>query len=246
MNAPLAGRRVVTTRDVPGRLDQRLRELGAEVVHVPLIEITDPPDDGAALAAALAAIDRFDWVVVTSRHGAARVAAALPAGIRTAAVGTATADVLSRLTGRPVDLVPTVQRATALVEAFADHSGVADGPWSILVAQADRAEPTLVEGLRRSGHRVEAVTAYSTRLRRPDPDELLAALDADAVAFASGSAAEAWAAAIGPRTPPVVCVIGPTTARVARAHGLPVSAEASEHSVEGLARCVVEAVAGVL
>ena len=242
MNAPLVGRRVVTTREVPGRLDQRLRELGAEVVHVPLIEIVDPPDGGTALAAALAAIDRFDWVVVTSRHGAERVGAAVPAGIRTAAVGTATADVLSLLTGRPVDLVPGVQRAAALVQAFAERSEAAGDRWSILVAQADRAEPTLVEGLRRSGHRVEVVTAYSTRLRTPDPDQLLAALDADAVAFASGSAAEAWARAIGTRTPPAVCVIGPTTAAAARAHGLPVSAEASEHSVEGLARCVVEAV----
>jgi uroporphyrinogen-III synthase len=245
MHTPLTGRRVVTTRDAPGRLDQRLRELGAEVVHVPLIEITDPPDGGASLAALLAEIDRFDWVVVTSRHGAERVGAGLPAAIRTAAVGTATAEALRHLTGRPVDLVPDVQRATALVDAFAarrDH----DRTWSILVAQADRAEPVLVDGLRRAGHRVEVATAYATRLRTPDPAQLAAALDADAVAFASGSAAEAWATAIGRRTPRVVCAIGPTTARVAREHGLPVSAEASEHSVEGLVRCVVEALARVL
>ena len=41
---------------------------------VPLIEIAEAPDGGAALAAALERIDTFDWVVVTSRHGAERVA----------------------------------------------------------------------------------------------------------------------------------------------------------------------------
>lgn len=246
-DAPLAGRRVVTTRESPGRLDALLRGLGADVVHVPLIEVVDPPDRGAGLARALAEIDRFDWVVVTSRHGAERVGAAVPPSTRTAAVGTATADVLERLTGRRVDLVPEVQRAAAMVEAFAALRVGHDGePWTALVAQADRAEPTLVDGLRDLGCAVEVCTAYSTRLRRPTADEVERVVDADVVAFASGSAAEAWARAIGVRTPPIVCAIGPTTARAARAHGLPVTAEASDHSIDGLARCVATALGAVL
>jgi uroporphyrinogen-III synthase len=243
---PLTGRRVVTTRDVPGRLDETLRELGAEVVHVPLIEIAEAPDGGASLAEALASIHDFDWVVVTSRHGAERVADAVPTEVRTAAVGTATAEVLAQRSGRPVDLVPVLQRATGLVEAFAERSDVPHDGWNILVAQADRAEPTLVDGLRSLGHTVEVRTAYSTRLRTPSAAEIELALSADAVAFASGSAAEAWAATIGRRTPPVVCVIGPTTARAARLHGLEVTVEATDHSVEGLANSVAVAVGRVL
>lgn len=247
---PLAGRRIVTTRDAPGRLDAELTACGAEVVHVPLIEIVDPPDGGAALAAALADPDRYDWVVVTSRHGAERVGPALAgdraARVRTAAVGTTTASVLAASTGRPVDLVPDVQRATALVAAFDDlvagPSGDA-GCWRMLVAQADRAEPALVDGLRGLGHDVDVVTAYSTRLRTPSDGEVEVALGADAVAFASGSAAEAWAATIGATTPPVVCAIGPTTARVAAEHGLVVTAVADDHSVNGLVACVVAALA---
>lgn len=247
---PLAGRRIVTTRDAPGRLDAALTELGADVVHVPLIEIADAPDGGAALADALTGALRgsYDWVVVTSRHGAARVVDALAeagaAAVRTAAVGTATAEVLATGTGRPVDLVPGVQRAAALVEAFAEAGAAQTGdgaPNRILVAQADRAEPTLVDGLRRLGHDVDVVTAYSTRLREPTTVEVEAALAADAVAFASGSAAEAWAATIGTRTPPAVCAIGPTTARAAAAHGIVVTAVADDHSVPGLVACLVEA-----
>ncbi len=237
--SPLRGRTIVTTRDQPGALDALLVELGADVVHMPLIEIADASDGGAALADALRRIDTFDWVVVTSRHGADRVAeAARDSPIRLAAVGTATADVLAVRTGRPVDLVPTVQRASALVEDFPD------GPWSVLVAQADRAADTVAAGLRDRGCDVVVCAAYSTRLRVPSDAETATALGADAVAFASGSAVEAWVEAIGTRTPPVVCVIGPTTESAATRSGLKVSAVAADHTVQGLARALTELLAG--
>jgi uroporphyrinogen-III synthase len=231
---PLAGRRIVTTRDAPGQLDDLLAEAGADVVHVPLIEVADAPDGGRALAAALAQVATFDWVVVTSRHGARRVGPAVRGtSVRTAAVGTATAAELEAASGRAVDLIPSRQIADALAAAFPP------GPWRVLVAQADLAPPTLADALRARGCDVVTCVAYSTRLRTPPAEEVQAALDADAVAFASGSAARAWAAAIGPRTPPVVAAIGPTTASVAREVGLKVTDVAADHSVSGLAAILV-------
>ena len=236
---PLRGRTIVTTRDQPGALDALLVQLGADVVHMPLIEIGEAPDGGAALADTLARIDTFDWVVVTSRHGAERVADAVRvSSIRLATVGTATANVLAERSGRPVDLVPGVQRATALVEAFPD------GPWSVLVAQADRAADTVVAGLRGRGCDVVVGTAYSTRLRMPSDAEIATALGADAVAFASGSAIDAWVEAIGTRTPPIVCVIGPTTEAAATRSGLKVTTVAADHTVQGLAHALTERLVG--
>lgn len=236
---PLRGRTVVTTRDQPGALDAMLVRLGADVVHVPLIEVGEAPDGGAGLAGALDRIDSFDWLVVTSRHGAERVAHAVrDSSIRLAAVGSATATVLAELSGRPIDLVPSVQLATALVDAFPD------GAWSVLVAQGERAADTVVSGLRRRGCDVEACTAYSTRLRIPTDAERASALGADAVAFASGSAVDAWVEAIGNRTPPIVCVIGPTTEAVATRASLKVSAVAADHTVEGLARVLTQMFVG--
>lgn len=234
--SPLAGRRVATTRDRPGRLDALLADAGAEVVHVPLIEVVDAP--GSALADALTRLATVDWVIVTSQHGAARVADALGDHplVRTAAVGTRTAEVLARATGRPVDVVPGRQTAADLVATMPDP-----GPWRVLVAVADRAEETLVEGLRGRGYDVTAVVAYMTRLRTPSASERAALESVDAVTFASGSAARAWAAAIGSWTPPHVIAIGPSTARAAAEVGLQVSAVAADHSVEGLA-AEVEAV----
>ena len=194
---PLKGRRVVTTRDEAGELDRLLVEAGADVVHVPLIEIADTDDGSSAVDAAFETAEGIDWVVVTSRHGAARVgdAVARRRHVRLAAIGTRTAADLARLAGRPVDVVPWRQTAADLVAAMP----VAGDGQIVVVAQADRAETTLADGLSALGYEVRAVTAYRTVLRTPSPDERSAALGADAVAFASGSAAQAWADTIGRR-----------------------------------------------
>ena len=233
---PLSGRRVVTTRDRRGRLDSRLAALGADVVHVPLISIEPGHDD--RLTAALAALASFDWLVVTSQHGARAVGLAASAqSVRLAAVGTRSAAALAQLAGRPVDVVPARQTAADLVDAMSAHHG------RVLVAQADRADSTLVDGLAGHGFDVEAVTAYRTVSRTPTWRERRAALDADAVCFASGSAAEAWCEAFGPRTPPIVAAIGPTTSAAAGARGLKVTHVAADHDVEGMVAAIVAALA---
>lgn len=211
----LRGRRVAVTRPDAGPLVAELVGAGAEVVHVPLIEIGPPPDGGRGLRSALARLAEFDWLVVTSVSGVRAVAGALGAGgVRLAAVGPATAAALAAAAGRAVDLVPVIPRAEGLVAEFPTTPAV-----RVLVAQADRAAATVVDGLRAAGHDVEAVTAYATVSRRPDGSERAALRTADAVVFASGSAAQGWRdAGLGPG--PAVVAIGPTTAAAAEAAGL--------------------------
>lgn len=230
---PLLGRRVVTTRDAPSRLDVLLAGAGADVIHVPLIAIDDAPDGGRQLATELARLERYHWLVVTSRHGAGRVGAAAAdhPDLRLAAVGATTAERLGELAGRNASVVPSVQTAAALCEAMP----VAAPGTRALVVQADRADAALAAGLQAKGYDVTAVDGYTTRLRRPTADERRSALSADAVTFASGSAALSWVAAFGTETPPIVVVIGPATQRVAHDAGLKVTHVASDHSLEGLA-----------
>lgn len=236
MARPLAGRHVVTTRDARSRLDTLLAAAGADVVHVPLIEIVEPVDGGAELEVALSDLEAFEWVVVTSRHGAERVGAALRGRpIRLAAVGARTADVLERLADRPVDIVPGRQIGSELVAALPDRAG------RVLIAQADRADDSVSTGLRQRGYDVRCVTAYRTVSRHPSRRELRAARGADAVTFASGSAAVAWAETIGVELPPVVAAIGPSTAAAAASAGLAMTHVAADHDVDGLAAVVVTA-----
>lgn len=227
--------RVVCTRERPGRLEALISARGFEPVHIGLIEVVDI-EDSAPVHNALAALAGYDWLVVTSRHGAARVGAAakLHPGLGLAAVGTTTAATLAALAGRAVDVVPTRQNAAGLIDAFP----IAGSNNRVLIMHADRATDELAVGLVGRGYTVEAVDAYSTRLRQPGPGDRSAAASADAVLFASGSAAEAWAATLRAETPPNVVAIGPTTAAMARQSGLEVTAVAADHSLEGLADMV--------
>lgn len=239
---PLTGRRVVTTRDEIGELETVLEAAGAEIVHVPLIAIVDRTDTSAALADAAAALGAFDWLVVTSRHGARRIgdAAGEYPDLHLAAVGSVTAAELADRAGRPVDVVPQRQTAADLVAAMPDPAAAGS---RVLIAQADRAEPTLADGLAARGYDVVTAIVYRTELRHPGAGERAAALASDAVGFASGSAALAWAAAIGRETPPIVAAIGPTTEAAARKAGLIVTDVAADHSVAGLAACISRALA---
>jgi uroporphyrinogen-III synthase len=223
MTAPLHGKRIAITRPDVGELGARLVELGATVVHVPLIEIGEPVDGGQQLRSALARLAAFDWLVVTSANGAERAgpAAAAHPALRLAAVGPATAAALATAAGRPVDLVPAQARAEGLLAEFPRDRA------RVLLAQADRARTVLADGLAAMGHSVESVIAYRTVVRRPSSDEVAALAAADAVVLASGSAATGWAAAAGPSAPAVVIAIGPVTAREATAHGITVAHVAS-------------------
>jgi uroporphyrinogen-III synthase len=239
----LSGRRIVTTRDERGRLDSLLAGAGADVVHVPLIAIAEPPDGGMALAAALRDLRGYHWLIVTSRHGAQRVGAAARRHpeVRLAAVGARTAAELEDVAGREITIVPSRQTAAALVDAMPTPPL---GERRVMIVQADRADDVLAAGLQADGYDVTTVVGYSTRLRTPSAAERSAAIGADAVAFASGSAAVAWAEVFGDVTPPVVVAIGPTTSQVATDAGLQITHVAADHSVDGVAAVITSVLAG--
>jgi uroporphyrinogen III methyltransferase/synthase len=246
---PLLGRRVVVTRSraqAPG-LSARLRAVGAEVLEVPVIEIADPSDGGAALARAVAGVSRHDWVAFTSANAVERFFACVRdarslGGVAVAAVGPGTAAALAAR-GVVADLVPERSLAEGLVEAFpVALGGAGAGGGSVLLPQAAAARPVLAEGLRAKGWAVEVVEAYRTVPARVAPDAAAAAAKADAVAFTSVSTVAHYLEAAGPQAvPPVVACIGPVTAEAARARGLAVAAVAAEHTLDGLVAALVEA-----
>jgi uroporphyrinogen-III synthase len=239
----LSGRTVVVTRPDVGTLGTRLADHGAVVDHVPLIAIGPPADGGAAVDAALAELTSFDWLVVTSANGAARVgvAAAAHPHIRLAAVGSATAAALSSRAGRPVDLVPAQANSDGLLAAFPP------GPSRVLLAQADRAGDRLASALRAAGHDVVAVEAYATIAVPPDDRQLRVLATSDAVVLASGSAVEAWERSLRAASrdfaevAAAVVTIGRRTAAVAESLGLAVATVASSPTDDGIVAAVASA-----
>lgn len=244
---PLFGKRVVVTRaraQASGFADQ-LRELGAEVVEAPAIQIVDPDDGGAALASAMAGIEGYDWLVLTSPNGVERTLAHLGdaralAGVRVAAVGAGTADALAR---RHVeaDLVPASFVGEGLLASF---PAPPDGGGRVLLSRAAVARDIVPDGLRAAGWEVDVVDAYRT-IPVPVPADLAEAVaSADAVTFASSSSVTNLVDAVGvDGIPAVVVSIGPVTSATARERGLTVAAEADPHTIDGLVAALIATLA---
>lgn len=163
-DAPLTDLRVVVTRPLhqAQELVRAFRNAGAVVEQLPLLTVV-PPEDPAPFEAALADLSRFRWVVFTSANAvdalAGRLEGELSPGVSVAVVGPATR-AAAREHGLAVALTAGRSDAEGLLEALG--SGVSDV--SVLVPQAADARPTLVEGLRRAGAEVTAVTAYDKQL----------------------------------------------------------------------------------
>ena len=242
---------VVVTRaeERDGPLSTELKSLGLPVLVWAAVRVL--PADATALDEALSRAESFDWIVFTSRHAVAAVTARLsapPAGMRTAAVGRATAAVLKQH-GWPVDLVPGEPSAAGLVAAFA-ASGAA-GSSRVLYPASSRALPTLAAGLTQLGAQVTTVEAYrlasGTALDVEDCRSWIARDAVGAVTFASPSAVAELESALGQddfrrllgRAPAVA--IGPTTARALTERGYTVKL-AESATLRGLARSSLHAV----
>jgi uroporphyrinogen III methyltransferase/synthase len=243
---PLFGRRVIVTRarEQASGLLERLHELGAATVELPVIEIAEPADGGAALREAAGRVADYDWVAFTSANAVRRFFAAVGqtgsdtralSGVRVAAIGPGTADALSAA-GVRADLVPGRFVAESLLDAFPP------GPGRVLLPRAAVARDVLPAGLAEGGWSVDVVEAYRTVVGRPAPEALAAAATAHAVTFTSSSTVTNYLAVAGDLpVPPVVACIGPVTADTARAAGLTVDVVAAEHTIEGLVTALVDA-----
>lgn len=244
--------RVIVTRPAEhaAELVERLVALGHEPVLCPLVRI-EPLGEGAPVAVA-----GYDWVVVTSRTGAAALARRARGELPlVAAIGPGTAAELAAH-GITAALVPEVSTQEGLVAAFPRPPG------RVLFAGAEGARRVVVDELG-----ADFVALYRTVPAAPPPPGGLP--PGDVVVVASPSAARVlagiWAAPgraavvadapAGARAPavvpavapamarPVVVSIGPQTSAAARAAGLPVDVEADSFDLDGLVAAVVRAVA---
>jgi len=232
---PLAGRRIVVTRPEAKPLVDELIGLGAEVTLVPLIEIR-PADDRHALEDALARLETYDWLILTSVNTVAALGDSLHVGlsprVRVAAIGPVTADAIRERGIEPAFV------ATRASEDIAGGLGRIEGS-RILLPQADIADPHLADELRGKGAEVDAVIAYRTVLVEPPMWGILPLRIADAVVLASGSACRSLAAAGGAGEGVLLVCIGPKTAKVAREVGLKVGLVADETTSDGIIRTLV-------
>jgi len=246
---PLSGKRVVVTRAraQASGFAARLRELGAEVVQLPVIRIA-PPEDAAPLREAAETAGSFDWIVFTSANGVDRFFAALAeagrdaralGGVSVCAIGPATAEELAKH-GIRADLVPDEFVAEAALQALAATGDLAGK--RILIPRAAEAREVLPDGLRERGAEVVVVAAYQTVHDGSGADEVRRALHAgevDWVTFTAGSTVRSFAALVGADVGRArVASIGPVTSATVRELGMRVDVEAEEYTIPGLLKAI--------
>lgn len=251
---PLHDRRIVVTRSraQAAGLMQRLSELGANALLLPCIRIS-PPEDDRPLRAAAAAAREADWWVFTSPNGVRAFIHALRAsgqgptmvagGVSVAAIGPGTAAAL-----RAAGITPEVVAERAVGEGLADAleaTGRIRGR-RVVLPRAAEGRAVLADRLRAAGARVEDVVAYRTDAERMADGVAADALvrgQVDAVLFASGSAVRVFAGMMGTDLTTRFVSIGPITSAALGACGLPVDAEAAEHTLDGLVEATLSLLA---
>jgi len=246
--APLAGRRIVTTRaeGQSGEFAARLRALGAEVLEFPTISIR-PPADFAPLDAAIARLREYDWLIFTSANGVrffAERLKVLPKDLRArvCAIGPATRRAVEEL-GLKVDIVPPEYVAESLVEAFAGEE--LHGK-RMLLPRAAVARDIAPEALRARGAVVDVVEAYRTVVPEDAAErarEIFGVRKPDWITFTSSSTVNNFVAAAGREALAGVRVasIGPVTSATLREHGVAVDVEAPVYTTDGLIEAIMAA-----
>lgn len=246
---PLAGSRIVVTRarEQAGPLSDRLRQLGAEVVELPVIAFA-PPEDLGPLERALASLAGYDWTIFTSANAVEwffALGGEAARGLRSkiCAIGPATAQALESV-GRTADAVPAEYVAESVVAAL---SAAPLAGLKVLLPRAAVGRDVIPDELTAFGAAVDVVPVYRTVV----PPELAEAAQAlfegagrpDWVTITSSSTVKNLLAAVGAQRVEGVkfASIGPVTSEVARMHGLDVAAEAAPYTVEGLIKALVAA-----
>ena len=252
-NQPLASRTIAVTRaeQQAGEARRLFAAAGARVLDLPALVI-GPPETWGPLDDALAELEDFHWLILSSANGVKAVQQRLlrlgtslagrPAGVKIAAVGRKTAAVLEGI-GAAADFVPPSFVADSLIE----HFPVSGWGLRLLLPRVQSGGRTmLAEAFAEAGARVVEVAAYESRCPASLPAATLAALaagDLDGITFSSGKTvrhtAQLLEAHFGTtwleQLKGVALVsIGPQTSRSCLEILGRVDGEASPHDLDGL------------
>ncbi len=257
-NRPLFGRSIAVTRaeEQSGGIADSLEDLGAQVVPLPCIRISEP-EDWSPVDRAIRDLASFDWAVFTSANGVRSFFARLSAagldgralhGVKVACIGPATTGVLADR-GLKADLEPPRRDSEGLFEAFRSNGRLSGGRF--LLPGPDSPRDVLPNALRSGGAEVVQVVCYRTLPVESqggwDPTEL----DQEflhLVTFTSPSTVRGFVQIVGREHIesvvewlPAAC-IGQVTSRAAQDAGFGVVAEPSpdRSSADGLVEAVVE------
>jgi uroporphyrinogen-III synthase len=254
---PLSGKRIAVTRasDQASELGAMITGLGAEVIELPLIKVSkDISLD--LLADVMLELGSYDWIVFTSANGVRYFFAEFHRVfddirslglLRIACVGDATARAIKAMHLK-VECQPPVATAEALADALIE-TGSLDSA-KVLVITGNLNREVLVTKLEAARAIVDQLQVYKTEPNDLADDPAAAdfrARGADAILFASSSAAQSYAEqtkavrlATGAKRP-LAGSIGPQTSETMKKSQIAVDFEAKAPGLESLVEALVKA-----
>jgi uroporphyrinogen III methyltransferase/synthase len=247
---PLFGKRIVVTRarEQAGEFSQKLAQLGADVLEIPVIKRTTP-ENRQDVVDAMLSLNSYDWLIFTSASGVEAFFNLFfkrfqdlrdLGGAKIAAVGPATAEKLREL-HLQVDVMPKEAIGKKITEALNKHSSIEN--CKVCLLRAEEANPDLLQALEEFGAITDDIAVYKTVAETGSffgTAENLLEKGADWVTFTSGSTVRFFherfdLPKLVKKFPQMrLASIGPETTRAIRALGLEPKIEAKEHTAEGL------------
>ncbi|MGZ3536336.1 MAG: uroporphyrinogen-III synthase [Thermodesulfobacteriota bacterium] len=257
--SPLAEKRILITRarEQSGDFAALLKELKAEVIEFPTIEIV-PPLSWKELDQAIARLKTYDWIIFTSANGVIffwqrlrekRRLHRLPSSLKVCAIGPATANQLKKR-GVAVHHIPREFIAEAILEGFQKMN--VNGK-RILLARAKKARDILPNGLRKMGAEVDVVEVYRTVKPKGGLKKLKQLLEKgriDVVTFTSSSTVNHFAELLKKEDLQellkgiAIACIGPVTAKTAKGWGLRVQIQPKRYTIPGLTQAIAQYFSG--
>jgi len=259
--ALLLGVRVLVgrARHQASALSSGLRDLGAEVLEIPFIEIRKPRSY-KAFDEALKNLTEYEWLILTSVNGVDALWERLRKlhlggkpmrHLKIAAIGPATRQAIEQH-GVKVNVVPKEYVAESVVASLRRK---VKGK-RVLLARAKVARDVIPRELRKLGARVDVVEAYETGIPATSRQRLRAALSSrhgrpDWITFTSSSTVRNFVELLGGKrgrgrrrhlgnedNRVRLASIGPVTSSTLRELGLPVDTEAAEYTIPGLIKAI--------
>jgi uroporphyrinogen III methyltransferase / synthase len=250
---PLTGKTIVVTRssEQQSAFTQQLTALGAQVLSLPLLEII-PPSSWEALDQALAEIQSFQWLLLTSANAVEYfLSRAHHQGLEIedlvhlplAVVGEKTAAYVQDC-GLTPRIIPANFDSEGLLLAL--QSQVKSGDRVLFPRVEHGGREVVVQTLTLWGATVVQVAAYETRCPLALPPSLQAKFSAqeiDIVTFTSSKTVEHFAQLTAGLnlTPITYAAIGPQTAQTCRERLGRVDIEATTYTLAGLTDALVNA-----
>ncbi len=252
----LSGRRIVITRPRGQAADwrARLEALGANVLEMPLIQVTKEYDKNT-LVEVFAELAQYEWIIFTSANGVRFFFEEFFKAyddirslglVQIAVVGEATAEVVREHHLR-VELQPKKANAEELAQLLMERESLDSA--KVLVVTGNLNRDTLVDKLSDARAIVDRLPIYKTEETNLTNDPVAGDFrqnGADAILFASPSAAQSFfdqAAALklnAKAKKPLAGSIGATTTAGMKQLGLPVDFEAAEATLESLVEALLK------